>query len=169
MPASPRWISHINEITLALIEFPREHIDTASVQSILGVSRRRAQQLMAPCVCHKVGSSGLARRDSLIHHLQTLAAGEGRDFERDRRQRVAGVIEGLRRQRVERPQVLVEAPLEVTSRQLTDLPEGVRLAPGRITVEFAEPREALEKLLALAMAIGNDFQGFEQVVRSTEA
>jgi hypothetical protein len=38
----------------------------------------------------------------------------------------------------------------------------VRLEPGRITVEFEEPHEALEKLLALAMAISNDFQEFER-------
>jgi hypothetical protein len=38
----------------------------------------------------------------------------------------------------------------------------VAVGPGRITVEFGEPREALEKLLALAMAIGNDFEGFER-------
>jgi hypothetical protein len=30
-------------------------------------------------------------------------------------------------------------------------------------VDFEEPREALEKLLALAMAISNDFAWFERV------
>jgi hypothetical protein len=33
-------------------------------------------------------------------------------------------------------------------------------------VEFAEPKEALEKLLALAMAIGNDFERFERTTKS---
>jgi hypothetical protein len=48
----------------------------------------------------------------------------------------------------------------VLSQQLRNLPEGVSIAPGRITVEFAEPRQALEKLLALAMALSNDYEAF---------
>ena len=40
----------------------------------------------------------------------------------------------------------------------------VRLEPGRITVEFDEPQQGLEKPLALAMAISNDFDLFERCV-----
>jgi hypothetical protein len=54
----------------------------------------------------------------------------------------------------------------VFSQQLRNLPAGVSIAPGRITVEFAEPRQALEKLLALAMAIGNDYEQFERITRA---
>jgi hypothetical protein len=43
----------------------------------------------------------------------------------------------------------------------------VRLEPGRITVSFEDAHEALEKLLALAMAISNDFDRFERQVRSS--
>jgi hypothetical protein len=35
-----------------------------------------------------------------------------------------------------------------------------------VTVEFEEPREALEKFLALAMAISNDFDRFERSTRT---
>jgi hypothetical protein len=77
---------------------------------------------------------------------------------------VADVIEKLRRERIESPQVLVEAPVRVFSQQLRNLPAGVSIAPGRITVEFTEPRQALEKLLALAMAIGNKYEQFERMV-----
>jgi hypothetical protein len=41
----------------------------------------------------------------------------------------------------------------------------VGLEPGRITVTFDEPQQALEKLLALAIAISNDFERFERQVR----
>jgi hypothetical protein len=44
-----------------------------------------------------------------------------------------------------------------------DLPPGIQLSPGRITVEFQRPQEALERLLALAMAIGNDLDQFERL------
>ncbi|MDZ4798551.1 MAG: hypothetical protein SGI92_10350, partial [Bryobacteraceae bacterium] len=59
------------------------------------------------------------------------------------------------------PRLLVEAPPSVVRQKLDNLPPGVRIEPGRITVEFDEPRQALEKLLALAMAIGGDFENFE--------
>jgi hypothetical protein len=61
--------------------------------------------------------------------------------------------------------LLVEAPVEVLTRELTDLPAGVRLEQGRITVDFDEPRQALEKLLALAMAISNDLAHFERLTQ----
>ena len=55
------------------------------------------------------------------------------------------------------------------TQELDCLPEGVLLEPGRITVTFEQAQEALEKRLALAMAIGNDFDRFERQVRSTVA
>jgi len=48
------------------------------------------------------------------------------------------------------------APARIVNQQFENLPAGLRLEPGRITVEFDHPQQALEKLLALAMAIGND-------------
>jgi hypothetical protein len=52
---------------------------------------------------------------------------------------------------------------------LANLPAGVTLDPGEITVRFTTPQEALEKLLALAMAIGNEWGRFEQAVGGKEA
>jgi hypothetical protein len=75
----------------------------------------------------------------------------------------AGVLEQLRRDRTERPQVLIEAPVRVMSQQLRSLPDGVSIVAGKITIEFAEPRQAIEKLLVLAMAIGNDYETFEDI------
>jgi hypothetical protein len=51
------------------------------------------------------------------------------------------------------------------NQEFGNLPAGITLQRGRITVEFGEPHEGLEKLLALAMAISNDFEGFERIVR----
>ena len=44
----------------------------------------------------------------------------------------------------------------VQERDLQGLPEGVELSPGTITVRFSRPQEALEKLVALAMAIDHN-------------
>jgi hypothetical protein len=165
MPARPTWISKIDGVIGELQGLPRPFVDRATVEFLLGVGRRRAQQILAPCITDRVGANGLADRDRLIEHLRGLAAGEESHYEVRRRRRVADALSRLRSERIEKPRLLVEAPIELVSQEFENLPMGVRLEPGRITVEFGEPREALEKLLALAMAIGNNFDRFERSTR----
>ena len=74
----------------------------------------------------------------------------------------------MQKDRLERPQLLVEAPVRIVNQELENLPAGIQLEPGQITVTFDQPQQALEKLLALAMAIGNDFDRFESYVRSVQ-
>jgi hypothetical protein len=169
VPAKPAWYSKINDIIQELQALPRPFVDRATVEFLLGVGRRRAQQIMAPCVTLRVGANGLAARDALVARLRLLAEGDDGYYERQRRHKLALILAGLQKDRLERPQLLVEAPSQVFNQELENLPEGVRLEPGRITVTFQEPREALEKLLALAMAISNDFDRFERQVCATHA
>jgi hypothetical protein len=113
-----------------------------------------------------VGSNGLADRQALIARLRQLAAGDDGYYEQQRRRKLSAILIHLREERLACPQLLVEAPAAIVSQDFENLPAGVHLDPGRITVDFEEPREALEKLLALAMAISNDFSCFERVTRS---
>jgi hypothetical protein len=170
VPAKPAWYSKIDGVIRDLQALPRSFVDRATVEFLLGVGRRRAQQIMAPVITDRVGANGLADRRALIAHLRRLAEGDDGYYERRRQLKVAAILADLRKERLERPQLLVEAPVQVASQEFENLPDGVRLERGRITVEFEEPRQALEKLLALAMAIGNDFELFERLaVRRTEA
>jgi len=161
VPAKPAWYSNLTNIIETLRSSARPLVDRATVEFLLRVGRRRAQQIMAPCIVEHIGTNGLADRDRLIDRLRQLARGDDAYYEVQRRRKVAEVLDRLRRERIEQPQLLVEAPAGVVNQQLGNLPAGVRLEPGRVTVEFEEPREALEKLLALAMAISNDFERFE--------
>ena len=165
MPAKPRWFSKLNDLTRELQALPRPFVDRATVEFLLGVGRRRAQQIMAPCITDRVGANGLADRDALIAHLRRLAAGDSGYYERQRRQKVAEVLTQLHQERLAKPQVLVEAPTQVMTQEFEDLPAGVELSQGRIVVEFDTPQQALEKLLALAMAAGHDFDRFDRLVR----
>ena len=165
MPAKPAWYNRINDIVRELHSLPRPFVDRATVEFLLGVGRRRAQQILAPCITHRVGSNGLADRDALIAHLRRLAEGDDGYYELQRRRNLAEILAKLHKDRLERPQLLVEAPLQILTQELDNLPDGVRLEPGRITVTFDQPRQALEKLLALAMAISNDFDLFERSSR----
>ena len=165
MPAKPdAGIGNLPHILEELRRLPRSYVDRATVEFLLGVSRRRAQQIMAPCIVDRVGANGLADREGLINHLHQIATGEEAFYEVQRRRKVASIIDGLRRERIHRPQLIVEAPTAIVNQDFEDLPPGVHLEPGRITVEFDTPQQGLEKLLALAMAISNDFDRFERSV-----
>lgn len=166
MPAKPLWYSQIHTAIQALEALPRPFVDRATLESLLGVGRRRAQQILAPCVTGRVGANGLADRDTLIAHLRRLAHSDSRHYEQRRRQKVAAKLAALEKEFREQPRLLIESPTQLLNQELENLPPGVRLEPGQIIVEFASPQQALEKLLALAMAIGNDFDRFERLVQS---
>jgi len=165
VPTKPRWYSNLDYIIRELMALPRPFVDRATVEFLLNVGRRRAQQIMAPALIDRIGSNGLADRNLFIDHLRRLAAGEEAYYETRRRQKVAAFLDRERTERLARPPLFIEAPAAVVNQELEDLPEGVQLERGRITIAFGEPREALEKLLALAMAVSNDLEGFERKTR----
>jgi hypothetical protein len=165
MPDKPTWYGRLEEIIRELEGLPYPWVDRATLEAILGVGRRRAQQILQPCVTHQVGSNGLADRVALCAHLRAVASREEAHYEQQRRRRLAGTLAQLRQASLEQPRVLVEAPVSVMSQELANLPEGVELGGGYVTVRFTSPQEALEKLLALAMAIGNDIEAFERLTK----
>jgi hypothetical protein len=162
MPSQPSWLSDLDAIRNAVCASPRPFVDCATVQALLRVGRRRAQQILAPCVTERVGTNGLAERAAFLRCVEQVAAGEEARGEVERRQRVARTLAQLRRERIEQPQLPVEAPVTIINQEWSSLRPGVQLEPCRLTIEFDESQEALEKLLALAMAISNDFEEFER-------
>jgi hypothetical protein len=164
MPDKPFWCGRLEEIAKEIGSLPDSWVDCSTLEQALGIGRRRAQQILAPCVTRQIGRNGLARREAVLEHLRRLSVGEQQHYERRRQRRFAEYLEGLRQARLKQPQVLVEAPVSVMGQKLDGLPAGVVVAPGQITVRFETATEALEKLLTLAMAIGNERERFEQAV-----
>src|SRR4051794_13264881 len=99
MPDKPTWSGRREEVARALRELPDPWVDRATLQHLLGVGARRAQQILAPCISRQVGANGLADREALIAHLERLAAGEAVHYEQQRRRRLAGHLEALNRER----------------------------------------------------------------------
>jgi hypothetical protein len=161
MPDKPTWCGHLEEIVRDLRSLPYPWVDRSTLERVLGIRRRRAQQILQPCVRQQAGSNGVADREELIAHLERLASGESVYYERRRRQQVATVLSKLDRACREQPRALVEAPVTIVNQEFRDL-------PARVTVCCSTAVEALEKLLALAMAAGNDLDGFERLVRIPE-
>jgi hypothetical protein len=167
VPDKPLWLGHLDRILAELAALPHPWVDRATIERILGVGRRRAQQILAPCVSWQIGANGLADRDQFLAHLRRLATGDSASYERQRRQRLARTLDTFRE--TAKHQVPVEAPASIVHQALADLPAGIDLAPGQITIRFETTHQALEKLLALAMAIGNDFQRFDRAVGDKSA
>lgn len=156
MPDKPIWYGRLNEAIARLHELPYPWVDRATLESLLGVGRRRAQQILQPCAARRIGASVVADRKELIAHLQALASSDAAYYEQQRRRKLA--------EKLAQPAVLVEAPEAVRRQEFANLPEGVSVSPGMISIAFSTPSEALQRLLVLAMAIGNDFDEFERIV-----
>ena len=164
VPNKPLWYTRLDAAIEQLEALPSPWVDRAAVEFALGVGRRRAQQILQPLVRRTIGKNGLANREEVVRHLRGLAAGQAVSFEVQRRERLHSILDRLHREQKERPRVLVEAPTAIVNQELDSLPSGVHLEPGRIVVTFEQPLQALEQLLALAMAIGNDLDGFDALI-----
>ncbi len=163
MPDKPLWLGQLRESIDALRRLPFPWVDRATLQQLLGVGPRRAQQILAPCVTRKIGASGVADREALIAHLEHMAAGDSAYYERQRRKRVSAALARFQQEWIEKPRLLVDAPASLARQDFEGLPPGIEIRPGEVTVRFETAREALEKFLALAMAIGNDYDRFETI------
>jgi len=165
LPDKPLWYDRLDEVIGKLENLSDPFVDRATLEFVLGVGRRRAQQILKPLVRRTLGKSGLAATVDVIAHLRHLAAGESAFFEEKRRERLRDILDHLHAE-ARQPRVLVEAPTAIVNQELDSLPSGVHLAPGRILIEaFRTPEEAQQKLLALAMAMANDPLGFAARIR----
>jgi hypothetical protein len=75
MSDKPLWFCRLDEVIEELEALLSPWIDSAILEAVLLVGRRRAQQILTPLVRQTIGKSGLANRDELIEHLRRLAAG----------------------------------------------------------------------------------------------
>jgi hypothetical protein len=168
MPDKPLWFDRLPRAIRELEEDPEPWVHRPTLEALLGVGRRRAQQLLSPLAHHRIGTSLVASRVDVIAHLKRVVAGDQAWYEERRRRKLWVHIEQARRAWVEQPPVLVEVSetqiREVERHDFDGLPEGVELAPGSITVRFHEPDEALQKLMALAMAISQNRLAFDERV-----
>jgi len=168
MPDKPLWLDRLSEAVRQLEAATDPWIDRPALETLLGIGRRRAQQLLAPIAQRRIGTSLVAVRTDVVAHLKRIAAGEGAYCDSRRRRKLWGQLAEARREWVRQPPVLVEVSNAQVQRvelhDLDGLPEGVELGPGSITVRFQEPDEALRKLMALAMAIGQNRQAFDERV-----
>lgn len=168
MPDKPLWLDRLPEAIRQLEAAFDPWVDRPTLETLLGVGRRRAQQILSVVTQRRVGTSLVAGRADVVAHLKRIAAGEEAYYDSRRRKQLWTQLAEARREWIRRPPVLVEVPHAQLRRlelqDLEGLPDGIQLAPGCITLRFQEPDEALRKLMALAMAISQNRQAFDERV-----
>ena len=159
MPARPRWLLAIPDAIRQLDALDRELLTRRDIERLFGVSKVRAAQLMATFGAGRTGHILTLPRAELLRQLRRhrkRAAFRGEEARRDR------VVTEIRKARL--TGIRVAVPVEALEARLPGLPAGVSVEPGRIEVRFSGAKDAVGRLFALAQALTNDYERFEELV-----
>ncbi len=163
MPRKPQWFQHLPQIVEDLSALDVPVVDRALIERLFGLGRRAAINLLARFGGYQVGKTYLVDRRLLLKQLRRVQRTEDYHFEAQRRQSLVATLDKLQKQRAG-AQVSIPVKPDVFSRQLADLPEGVRIEPGQLTITFTSAENLLSRLFELAQGISNDFRRFQEIV-----
>jgi hypothetical protein len=156
MPMKKTWLLRLTEIREELTAMDVPVVDRAIFERLFGVRRRRAIQLLHYFGGFQAGRTFLVDRLALLRQLEPLEESAEFALEQQRRQRLVDFLERLRRSRAGAAVIIPVAPAHNGNL----LPDGVQLDCGTLRVEFAEVRDLLAKLYAIAQAAAADFEAF---------
>ena len=159
MPPTARWLLAIPDALRQLEALDRDWLARRDLETLFGVSRAQAANLMRTFGAVHTGGSRLLGRADLIRQLKKHQRGKAFQREQDRRDRVLSALQQARITGIR-----VAVPTEALSTKLANLPEGVSVERGKIEVRFEGAKEAVARLFALAQALTNDYTRFEAVV-----
>ena len=145
MPAKPRWLLAIPDAISQLVAIDRTLLTRRDIEQLFGVSRARAATLMQTFGAELTGNQH-----------RGCAAFRGEEERRTR------LVAELRKARL--TGIRVKLPVETLGAKLASLPKGVTVERDRIEVRFDGAKNAVERLYALAHALVNDYERFEELV-----
>ncbi len=105
------------------------------------------------------GNQRTLPRTKLLQQLRKHRGRAAFRVEEERRQRLVGELRQARLTGIR-----VKLPVESLGGKLASLPEGVTVERDRIEVRFDGAKNAVEQLYALAHALVNDYERFEDLV-----
>ena len=147
MPDKPSYIHRFTEIlTEARCSKPIPFFRRKDVEALFGLKKRQALNLM-----HSIGAVRVSRELALVQRelvewLEERVSDPSTRIERQRRERVIGRIVDLKAETAARA-VRIVLPDRAPS---VDLPDGVSLLPGLLTISFNNEQELVERLFLLA-------------------
>ena len=150
MPDNPSYIHKLAGILAeSRIPKPIPFFRRRDIEALFGLKKRQAVNLM-----HRIGAVRVSRelaveQRDLIRWLEQMIADPSVAAEWHRHERVIGRIVELKAEIAARA-VKIVLPDENPS---TELPDGVSLEPGLLTVVFDDDQQLLERLFLLARAL----------------
>ena len=108
---------------------------------------------------YRSGNTILLDRVGLIAHLRELETDPQVERERCRKKRLAEEITKIEKHR-RAAAVHIHVESEAAQCTVADLPAGVSVLPGRLTIQYDGVEELLSRLYELAQAAANDFDRF---------
>ena len=163
MPAKPKWFQRLPQILEELMALDVPVVDRSTLEKLFGLSRRGAINLMGRFDGYQIGKTFVLDREQLIGSLGKVLESDDYTFEQRRKERLTELLKQARKHKIAAGISIAVEPA-VYSRKLGDLPEGVKLERGELSIRFESAEELLGKLFELAQAISNDFEQFRKAV-----
>ena len=163
MPAKAQWLLQIPEIRKELQVLTVPVVDRETIERLFGLKRRRAIELMHVFGGYQAGRTFLIDRPELLTRLEQMERGDDFTFEKQRNDKISAAFDQMRKHRVVSGLAVRIAP-ETVGRSMKELPSGVRLEKGKLSVEFSSAEELLGRLYAFSRAAANDFDGFQEAI-----
>jgi len=161
MPAKPAWFHKVNEILESLETIEAPLLDRRAIQTLFGVQRRRAQQMMQTWSGFRLGTSFLIDRQGLIENLHELAKHDDVLHEIRRKTRIeeelartSAILKGRR--------VRFHVSNDAPSPTIEGLPHTITMDSGELRIQFFGTEDLLRQLFELSQAIANDYAGFQE-------
>ncbi len=165
MPAKPQWLLRVPEIIETLEAITAPVVDRACLEILFHVSRRRAIQLLDHFGGYQAGKMFLIDRLELLRELELLRNSEAFSREKKRRGRVLDELEEV--SRLQRARAVKFAVSRAEVEKARGLPQGVRVEPGRLVVDFEGIEELLGRLFQVSQSAARDFPAFEKAIRDS--
>ena len=161
MPDQPTWLARVPDILEALrVESAPPYLDRAAIERLFGLRRRQAITLLHSLGGYQLGRTFLVDRQAAIAFLEQKLAGEEWKGVQEQRQRVAEFL-GQARLASTLPSITIPLETKLSEITLFDLPSGIHLRPGSLSVTFQNATDLVEKLFTLSQAFANDFANLE--------
>lgn len=168
MPHQPSWLDRVREI-IATLDEPElasvPFLTRASIESLFGLKRRAAIELMKKIGRFQVGKEFVIRKGELVRWLKRASLGDQVWYEEVRRQRVEDLVDQIWWEReAKKPRVVV--PEKTFELKLEGMPSTVLLKPGEMKIEFNGAEDLFRQLFEIAQVIQNDYERFRRLVES---
>ncbi len=139
-----------------------ESVDRSSIETLLGVRRRRAILILHQCDASPRGRELLASREAVVAFLERQDHEAALHRERERQQQVAEAL-GQARRGLALPRISL--PHQRPTLTLAGLPEGIHLTQGNLSVDFTGAQDLVEKLFTVAQAFADDYESLESALQ----